>query len=248
MRALPSNEQRAQHHTAQRKPPQHLGPARHPRCHRRPGPRSDPGTGPTPRGAARARPKPAARAGPWCIRICRALSAAGPQRLVTPPDPSGRWSGLQRQPAQGKSHAKRHGGPPFRPRLQSADARLLGWACGPQIGERPEVPGVPKNQGQLLGTEYHGNPQRWPPRAWSSPAGSQSHRSAPTARWIHPWPLVAGPRSRTLRPPWRKLRPQLLSESHQIIVAYWRHAPEALLEASQLNDPHSGSPNVHPAP
>jgi hypothetical protein len=35
----------------------------------------------------------------------------------------------------------------------------------------------------------------------------------------------------TLRPPWRKLRPQLLSESHQIIVAYWRHAPEALLEA-----------------
>ena len=35
----------------------------------------------------------------------------------------------------------------------------------PQIGERPEVPVVPKNQGQLLGTEYHGNPQRWPPRA-----------------------------------------------------------------------------------
>ena len=32
---------------------------------------------------------------PWCIRICKALSAAGPQRLVTPPDPSGRWSGLE---------------------------------------------------------------------------------------------------------------------------------------------------------
>ena len=43
------------------------------------------------------------------------------------------------------------------------------------------------------------NVRKWSnsPTAWSSPAGSQSHRSAPTARWIHPWPLVAGPRSRT---------------------------------------------------